>query len=183
MSESAPNTPAAVPVAAPAAAALPETFSREYVSELRSENASQRVARQAAEAKAQAAEEAKTASETAANERIATATKAADERIIRAELKASAMKAGMVDLDGLKLADLTKVKLNEAGEVEGADTLMEELKKAKPYLFGTPGTTSSTTAAPKPATGAPVKATEMSKEQYDKARADIRAGRVPTATI
>ena len=80
----------------------------------------------------------------------AAAQTAADQRIIRAELKAEALKAGMVDLDGLKLADLSKVKLNDAGEVEGADALMTELKKSKPYLFGTPGTTSNTTTnAPK----------------------------------
>ena len=30
----------------------------------------------------------------------------------------------MIDLDGLKLADLSSVKLTEAGEVEGAEALM-----------------------------------------------------------
>lgn len=180
MSELVPPTP---PAPAPAPASRePEVFSREYVSELRGENASQRVARQAAEAKAQAAEENATKATTEAKASIEAATKSANERIIRAELKASAIKAGMVDIDGLKLADLSKVKLNEAGEVEGADALMEELKKSKPFLFGTATTTGSTTPPPKPAPGAQTKATEMTPEEYKVARAKIRQGILPQAT-
>ncbi len=40
-------------------------------------------------------------------------------RLIRAELKAEAMRAGMVDLDGLRLLDLDAVAINDKGEVEG----------------------------------------------------------------
>ena len=160
----------------------PEVFSKDYVRELRGENASQRVARQAAEAKALAAEEKATLAEKTANEKIEASNKTANERIIRAELKAAALKAGMVDLDGLKLADHTAVKLNDAGEVEGADALMESLKKAKPYLFGSATTTSSTTKPPGKTDGKAKQATEMTPEEYAKARADIRAGRVPQVT-
>ena len=90
-----------------------QTFSREYVTELRQENASQRVARQDAERRATEAEnnlkklddESKVKITAAQTE----AQTAANDRIIRAELKAEAIKAGMVDLDGLKLADLSKI--------------------------------------------------------------------------
>jgi len=156
----------------------PEVFSREYVKELRHESANYRTKAQEAERKAQEAEDrAKKAAEESES-KVKEATTAAEARIIRAELKAAALKAGMVDLDGLKLADLSNVKLNEAGEVEGADALMEELKKAKPYLFGTANTSHSGSTPPKdpPSTK---KATEMSKEEYAKAKAEAlkKAGR------
>jgi hypothetical protein len=42
----------------------------------------------------------------------------------------------MIDLDWLKLVDMTKVTLEPDGTVKGADELMTALKEAKPYLFG-----------------------------------------------
>jgi hypothetical protein len=50
-------------------------------------------------------------------------------------LKAAALKAGMHDLDGLKLADVSKVTLGAYGSVIGADEVVAELKAAKPFLF------------------------------------------------
>lgn len=149
----------------------PEVFSREYVKELRHESASYRTKAQENERKAQEAEDrAKKAAEES-EAKIKEATTAAEARIIRAELKAAALKAGMVDLDGLKLADLSKVKLGENGEVEGADALMEELKKAKPYLFGSASTSNPGNPPPKdPPTNK--KATEMTAEEYAKAKAE-----------
>ena len=157
-----------------------EVFSREYVHELREESKGYRTKTQEAQALADAAvADAKKAREEA-DQKVTAAQASANERIIRAELKAEAIKAGMVDLDGLKLADLSKVKLNDAGEVEGADALMTELKKAKPYLFGTPGSTSNTeTKPPKPGAPEIKDATTLSKEEYKKARDDIRRGIVP----
>jgi hypothetical protein len=123
-----------------------ETFTREYVTELRQESASYRTRAQEAERKAQEAdakaakviEEAearvKKASEDA-DAKVKETHTASEQRIIRAELKAVAIKAGMVDLDGLKLADLSTVKIDDKGEVVGAEDLMKTLKEAKPYLF------------------------------------------------
>ena len=164
-------------------AAEPQTFSREYVQELRQESAAQRTARKAIEEKLTAVEAAAAKATTDAAETVTKATTAANERIIRAELKAEAIKAGMVDLDGLKLADLSKVKLNDAGEVEGADALMTDLKKAKPYLFGAVGTTSNPAgAAPKAGEQKQKLAPDMTKDEYAAARADIRRGIVPKFT-
>jgi hypothetical protein len=58
------------------------------------------------------------------------------EETIARRLKVVAQKAGMIDLDALKLADVTKVTLEDDGTVKGADELMTALKEAKPYLFG-----------------------------------------------
>lgn len=118
----------------------PETktsFSLEYVQELRGESAAYRTKAKEAEAKAQMAEA-----------KAIEAQQAADQRIIRAELKAEALKAGMVDADGLKLADLSQVTLNEHGDVVGAAEVMTALKLAKPYLFG--GTATTSQIAPPP---------------------------------
>lgn len=100
------------------------------------------------------------------------ANTAAEQRLLRAELKAAALKAGMVDLDGLKLADLSKVKLTESGDVDGADALMAAMKEAKPWLFGANST--STPGNPPPSTPPTGKrATEMTAEEYARAEADF----------
>lgn len=177
----APASPPPPPAAAPAPAKEPETFSREYVSELRNENKGLRLkateqeqARRAAdEAAVQARADADAAKTKAEQDAVAARQEAeakANERIIRAELRTVAIKAGMVDLDGLKLADLSEVKLNEAGEVEGADALMTALKEAKPYLFGAPKGTShpDTPPNPSPPSAKPVK--EMTSEEYNAAK-------------
>lgn len=151
-----------------------ETFSREYVKELREENKGWRLKAQQAEKER---DDHKTAAEKAAAEaeaKVKDAHTAAEQRVIRAELKAEALKAGMVDLDGLKLADLTKVKINDAGEVEGAAELMDELKKSKPYLFGSTQNSSTPNTPPGSKPPAAKKATEMTDEEYAKARAQFK---------
>jgi hypothetical protein len=93
----------------------------------------------------------------------------AETRLVRAELKAEAIRAGIIDLDGLKLIDLTQVRLGASGEVENASALMTELKKAKPWLFLAPSL--SSTAMPPPAQAPRQKlATEMTDAEYRAAR-------------
>lgn len=155
----------------------PQTFSLEYVKELRAESKGYRLKLSETEQKAQAAETARVAAQADADNKIKEANTAADQRIIRAELKAAALKAGMVDLDGLKLADLTKVKMNDKGEIEGAEALMEDMKKAKPYLFGTMST-SSTAITPPPNKTEPKHVKDMTSAEYAAARAAaVRASR------
>jgi hypothetical protein len=57
------------------------------------------------------------------------------EETIDAKLKQAATRAGMIDPDDLAIADLTSIKLTEAGEVEGAEALMAKLRQDKPFLF------------------------------------------------
>lgn len=97
----------------------------------------------------------------------------AQARLIRAELKAEAVKAGMIDLDGLKLVDDSEVRLNEAGEVQDAQALLGRLKRAKPWLFG--GGVSSSAAAnpPRPEPPRTRHANELSHEEWLQARAAL----------
>lgn len=150
-----------------------ENFSGEYVRELREESKSYRLRAQEAEASAKAAKEIADKAEAEAKTKIETASKAAEQRIIRAELKAAALKAGMVDLDGLKLADLESIKLNDEGEVEGADALMAELKEKKPYLFQSGTTTSSTTQTPPKSEQKAKSAMELTPEEYQAQKAAL----------
>lgn len=154
-----------------------DTFDRAYVEELRSENktwrskmVSERTAREAAEKERddakKAADTAKKDADTEANGKVTEAEKRANDRVIRAELKVAAQKAGMIDLDVLKLVDLSSIKLTEAGEVEGAEALMTKLKEDKPHFFGTPAKGSSNPEKPpKPEDGTPKKAKDMTEEE------------------
>ncbi len=113
------------------------------------------------------------AARTAALEaRIAELEASTREVVIRAELKAEALRAGMVDLDGLKLADTSTVTLDARGEVVGAAALMAGLRRAKPWLFG--GGSSSSAAMVPAASGLRAKsATEMSFDEWQAGRREL----------
>ncbi|MBU6448039.1 MAG: hypothetical protein KGQ26_00285 [Rhodospirillales bacterium] len=98
---------------------------------------------------------------------------AAKARIIRAELKAEAVKAGMVDLDGLKLIDAGELQVNEDGEVADAPTVLAKLKRAKPWLFGGGKSSSAAASAPKPEPPRQRMASEMSRDEWLNARAAL----------
>ncbi len=88
---------------------------------------------------------------------------------MRAELKAEAVRHGMVDLDGLKLIDTDGLTLTDNGEVAGAAGAMARLKRSKPWLFGSPNSSSS--AAPPPSAPPRQKtALEMNDDEYRRAR-------------
>jgi hypothetical protein len=95
-----------------------------------------------------------------------------ESRLVRAELKAEAVRAGIVDLDGLKLMDLSGVALNERGEVEGGAQLLAQLRRDKPWLFA--GASSSSPSAP-PSAEPPrqKRAADMTDAEYRAARADL----------
>jgi hypothetical protein len=101
----------------------------------------------------------------------------AGERLKRAELKVEAVRAGMVDLDGLKLIDLDGVALAEDGSVADPAGIMVALKRAKPWLFGA-GSSSSTAAVPRAEPPRARHARELSEEEWRSARAALlrRAG-------
>lgn len=97
----------------------------------------------------------------------------ADLRIMRAELKAEAVKAGMIDLDGLKLIDIAELKQSEDGGVEDAAGLLAKLKKIKPWLFGGGKSSSAAVNAPRPEPPRQRQASEMSREEWLSARAAL----------
>jgi hypothetical protein len=60
----------------------------------------------------------------------------------------AALKEGVMDAqDAFKLADLSQLKVNDDGTIEGMDEIVKKLKETKPYLFGA--------GQPKPPVGAP----------------------------
>jgi len=109
----------------------------------------------------------KTEGETA----LTAAQQAAQQRMVHLALRAEAATAGMVDLDGLKMADqaaVGKLTVDEAGVVADAKPLIDAMKKTKPWLFGT-GSSSSTAMPPGQQAPAAKKATDMTDAEFDAA--------------
>ena len=92
-------------------------------------------------------------------------------RLLQADLRTEAARAGMVDLDGVKLIDLGGVKVDESGGVVDGAGVMGALRAAKPWLFGR--SSSSSAAAPRAEPPRVKKATEMSLEEWRAARAEL----------
>lgn len=61
-----------------------------------------------------------------------------NERIVKTELKAEAIIAGIKDTDLIQLIDTSKIKVDENGNVdaEALKAAVTALKEAKPFLFG-----------------------------------------------
>ena len=105
-------------------------------------------------------------------QRLAALEASLRERLLRAELKGHAIRAGMVDLDGLKLLDTSRLLLNDSDEVVGAAELMAEARRAKPWLFG--GSSTSSAAAVPPAQAPKAKlATDMTEAEWRASRAEL----------
>jgi hypothetical protein len=104
---------------------------------------------------------------------LAAAQAQAREKLIRAELKAEALRAGMIDLDGLKLLDLTQIAVDENGDVVESSAIFARLKRTKPWLFGGAASSSAAVHAPKPEPPRPRQASELSHEEWLAARAAL----------
>ncbi|MCK5127910.1 MAG: hypothetical protein KAR42_16755 [candidate division Zixibacteria bacterium] len=61
--------------------------------------------------------------------------KKTQELFIDQALQVAAMKQGIIDVDGIKLADRSKCSIDEAHNVTGADEAIKDLIERKPYLF------------------------------------------------
>jgi hypothetical protein len=93
-------------------------------------------------------------------------------RLIAANLRTEAVRAGIIDLDGLKLVDLSDVRLDEGDQVIGGRKIMADLRRNKPWLFGA---TSSSSVAVAPVSK-PVRqktAMDMTDEEYAAARTAV----------
>ena len=98
----------------------------------------------------------------------------ANRRIAMAEMKVEAVRAGMVDLDGLTFLNLTEVPLDGDGHVAGKTALLHQLKQAKPWLFGGPSSSSMSKVPPSQPPRHKL-ATEMTDAEYRIARKNILA--------
>ncbi len=94
-------------------------------------------------------------------------------RLVQAELRTEAVRAGMVDLDGVRLVDVSALVLGPDG-IEGGAALMARMREAKPWLFGRVGVSSSSTGrAPVAAPPRTRTAMEMSDDEWRAARAEL----------
>ncbi len=93
-------------------------------------------------------------------------------RLVFSELKAEALRAGIVDLDGLKLLDLSKAQMCDDKVVQGVPEMIESLKLRKPWLFQT-ASSSATKPAPPAQPASQKLATEMTDSEYRAARAHL----------
>ena len=97
--------------------------------------------------------------------------------LLRVGLRAEAVRAGMVDLDGLKLVDTSGLEPDEHGEIGGAPALMAAMKRAKPWLFGLSaaagGSTSSAVVAPPAQAPKQRRAQDMTYDEWQAARAEL----------
>jgi hypothetical protein len=109
---------------------------------------------------------------TALQKQLKETEQAARARLIQSELKAEAVRAGMVDLDGLKLIDSGSVVIDDDGNVVGASTTMTKLRRDKPWLFQQ-ASSSSVAHAPQVAPAKPRMATDMTLEEWRLARAEL----------
>ena len=108
----------------------------------------------------------------AAERLLADVTYKSNDSLKRAELAVEAVRAGMVDLDGLKLIDMTALSLDEKGAVPDAAAIINKLKRSKPWLFGS-ASSSSTSAAPRAESPKQRHAREMSEDEWRAARAAL----------
>ena len=162
-----------------------KTYDEAYVTGLRNEAKGYREEATAARARAEASDGALSKAGTdhaaalvAAQASVAEARAAANTATMQAALKVAAKDAGMIDLDGLKLLDISAVKVDDAGVVTIPDTFFADAKKAKSYLFTATGadtgnTTGTGKTPPVKEGGKPVSAMDMSDDDYKAARAAI----------
>jgi hypothetical protein len=66
-----------------------------------------------------------------AEDEIATLRGEFHKRLIAANLRTEAVRAGMIDLDGLKLIDLSKIRLDDNDMIAEGRKLMTDLRRAK----------------------------------------------------
>ena len=164
------------------------TFSADYVKDLRKESANYRnqakeLQRKSEEAEAKAAEAAELKNTFKASQEEAQRAlneskrlnSAFEQRVINAELKAAAMEAGMIDLDAFKMADTSKIKITEKGDVVGIKELISDLKKEKAYLFKEITTSNKNASAPESDAKANEKPVYQTPQEFKEAKRKLLA--------
>lgn len=103
---------------------------------------------------------------------------AVESKFVDAKLESLAISAGITDVDLVKLIDKSNVKLNEAGEIIGLTEAVQAFKQAKPNFFGAEKklSSSSNAATITESTTKPIRAMDMSKEEYEARRRKLLSG-------
>ena len=102
---------------------------------------------------------------------VAPEVQALRERLLQAELRTAAVRAGMVELDGIRLLDLAAVAVDADGAPADAPGVMAALRASKPWLFT--ASSSSGAVAPRAAPAVARSAMEMGEEEWRAARAAL----------
>jgi hypothetical protein len=150
----------------------------EYVAELRRENKERRAESETLSRNLE--ETAKKLQETESNakkalEEVQALNHQAEQKMIRADLKVFANKHGLRDIEDVKLADFSAIKVDKNGDVAGVEEALIALKEKKPYLFGEV-TTSRSIGSAEPAPQSKYSSDEvakMSKAEYAAYEADF----------
>ncbi len=100
----------------------------------------------------------------------------ANARLIQAELKTHAIRAGIIDTDCLKLLDTSSFQLDEYGTLPQAQSALAALKRDKPWAFARPNS-SHPAPAPKPEPPKTRMAKEMTNDEWRAARERLIRGR------
>ena len=95
-----------------------------------------------------------------------------EQRVILAELKIEALRANMIDLDGLQFLDMSQIRLGDDGSLSDGADLISRLKRAKPWLFAAPSS-SSVAKVPLSSPTRQKLAKDMSEAEYRVARANV----------
>jgi hypothetical protein len=114
-----------------------------------------------------------TAAKTEGETSLANLKKESDQRYVNFHIKSALAAAKCQNVeDALKLIDGSAIKITDAGDVEGIEGLVDQLKKDKAYLFAAE-VSDTTSKAPKPKPGEPADKTaaDMTPEEYEAARA------------
>ena len=105
-------------------------------------------------------------------QRLADQEKTSTEELLHSELRLAAFRAGMIDLDGIKLIDPIALKPSEQGVRPELIQVLGDLRRDKPWLFAS--ATSSSVATPPASSPQRRKlATEMTMEEWRSARSEL----------
>ncbi len=100
----------------------------------------------------------------------------ANERLVQSELRNHAIRAGMIDLDLLKLVDTKDFAVDDSGNLPQATEALARLRRDKPWMFAN---SSSSQLKPAPVAELPKarNAMTMTRAEWQAARDKLVRGR------
>lgn len=127
----------------------PKMYEESYVKKIHTENAARRKREEELRAKLKEYEDKEIAAETDLKKKLEHFEKrakdieseyqqklsASDKRYVRAEVRAAAIKAGIIDPDDVNSMDLSDLRLDDEGNVTGVDEMIAASKERKPHWF------------------------------------------------